>query len=312
MTCPHVSVVIPAYNAVGTLSRAVESVFAQTYGDWELIIVDDGSTDGTADVARAYGGRIRLVSTPHVGPGDARNHGAAVARGEFLAWLDADDVWYPSKLDRQVALAASDEEIDLVSGNYHYIDENGRQDGTGFQKNEWLMWRLAQANTWDQIVFTREDVPSFIRHGFGATITMMLKRSLFERVAGFSGAFHVAEDVHLVMRAVAASRKFAAVCEPVAAYYRRTGSAVRTDVEKSQRETIRAYRDLRRWLRPCDRAVRRAVAEPLSRAYLDHSAILARQGRRWDGFRAACRSWLTRPDKAALSAMLAMARGSMT
>jgi GT2 family glycosyltransferase len=309
MTRPLVSVIIPAYNAAPTLTRAIDSVMAQTFGDWELIVVDDGSTDATADLVRACPGRVRLTQTTHVGPAGARNHAAASARGEWLAWLDADDVWYPHKLARQMALARSDNEIDLVSGNYHYLDQDLRQIGTGFERNPWLVGRIARAGHPHGLVFAPDDVPAFIRNGFGATITLMLRRTLFERLGGFLESLRVAEDVHLVMRAVTASRKFAAVCAPVAAYCLHQASAVRRDAEFSQRETIRAYHDLRHSLRQSGRSLRRAVALPLSRAYLDHATTLARLGRRWDGLRAASRSWMLKPDRASLAAMISMAVG---
>jgi len=309
MTRPLVSVVIPAHNAAATLGRAIESVLAQTFDDWELIVVDDGSTDATADVARRYADSVALLGTPHVGPGVARNRGASVARGEYLAWLDADDVWYPMKLTKQVALARSDGWMDLVSANYHYVDEDGRVLGSGFERNGWLMGRIRRTPGKDHVTFTRDDVPMFIRNGFGATITMMLRRSLFERLGGFCNWLRVAEDIHLVMRAVAASATFGAVCEPLAAYHLRRDSTIRRDAELSHRETIRAYHDLQIQLRGYGRSVRRAVAEPLGRAYLDHAVLLTRSGRRWEGFRAAWSSWKVRPNRTALSAMVAATMG---
>lgn len=102
---PTISVIIPTYNHAETLPRAIDSVLAQTFEAFELLIVDDGSTDGTADVAAAYeDDRIRYVShETNRGASVARNTGIDRARGEFMAFLDSDDAWLPTKLERQLA-----------------------------------------------------------------------------------------------------------------------------------------------------------------------------------------------------------------
>ena len=309
MTGPMVSVVIPAYDAASTLARAVDSVVAQTFLDWELIVVDDGSRDETVSVARGYGDRLRLLRGPHLGPGEARNRGAAEARGRYLAWLDADDVWYPTKLEKQIDLAASDDALEFVTADYRYMDEAGRSLGTGFARNTWLTARWQGAGRPDRLVFTREDVPRYLREGFGATITMLLTRALFDRIGGFCGWLSVAEDVHLAIRAVAGAAKFGAVCEPLATYYVHPASTVRQDKEYAHRETIRAYQDLRRVLGTCEGSVQRALSEPLGRAHLDHATILAGQGRRHEGLAAAWRSLRIRPRRTALTRLLGMVVG---
>jgi glycosyltransferase involved in cell wall biosynthesis len=98
---PLVSVVIPAYQAEKYLAEALESALAQDYGAFELIVVDDGSTDRTAEIAAVHG--VRVHSQPNAGPAAARNAGLALARGELMTILDADDRWPPERLSRQVA-----------------------------------------------------------------------------------------------------------------------------------------------------------------------------------------------------------------
>lgn len=100
----YVSVIIPSFNRAGTIARAIDSVLAQTYTDLEVIVVDDGSTDSTGAVLQRYAGRITVLSQSNAGPSAARNRGAAAAHGEILAFLDSDDVWLPTKLERQVRL----------------------------------------------------------------------------------------------------------------------------------------------------------------------------------------------------------------
>jgi len=100
---PEVSVVIPAYNAGATITAALSSAFAQTYSDFEVIVVDDGSTDDTSQRIAEWSDRLVAIYQPNAGPARARNEAIARARGRLIAFLDADDVWLPHKLAHQVA-----------------------------------------------------------------------------------------------------------------------------------------------------------------------------------------------------------------
>lgn len=112
-----ISVIIPAYNAQAYLRECLESVLAQSFSDWEAIIVNDGSTDSTCDIAAGFterDSRFRLVSTPNGGLSSARNAGIAVARGQWLTYLDSDDTLYPDALAKLMAAASAAENIDIV------------------------------------------------------------------------------------------------------------------------------------------------------------------------------------------------------
>jgi glycosyltransferase involved in cell wall biosynthesis len=111
---PRISVIVPAFNAGRTIDTALRSVFAQTYRDFEIIVVDDGSSDDTAERVVAWGDRVTLRRQANAGPAAARNHAMRHARGELIAFLDADDVWLPSKLERQVAYFDSFPETGLL------------------------------------------------------------------------------------------------------------------------------------------------------------------------------------------------------
>ena len=95
---PRFSVIIPAYNSATTLTRAVESVLCQSYPAHEIIVIDDGSTDNTTEVARGFGEQVRLLRQANAGVSAARNRGAECATGDWLAFLDADDWYYPDRL----------------------------------------------------------------------------------------------------------------------------------------------------------------------------------------------------------------------
>jgi glycosyltransferase involved in cell wall biosynthesis len=123
-----VSVVIPTYNRAGTIERAVESVLSQHYPAIEVIIIDDGSKDDTADrMSRRYGSdsRVRCIYQQHGGVCTARNHGLREAQGEFVAMLDSDDYWLPSKLDLQVGILKKHPELSLIWSDMDAINESG-------------------------------------------------------------------------------------------------------------------------------------------------------------------------------------------
>ncbi|MFZ0680873.1 glycosyltransferase family 2 protein, partial [Candidatus Binatus sp.] len=122
---PRVSVIIPAYNAVATIGGTIDSVIAQTLQDFEIICVDDGSTDGTLPTIRQYADRVRLIEQANSGPAAARNNGAHNSSGEYLAFLDADDIWTPQFLERSVAALDADPALSLVYCNCALADSEG-------------------------------------------------------------------------------------------------------------------------------------------------------------------------------------------
>lgn len=127
---PRVTVIIPAYNAAATVGETLASVSRQTWADLEIIAVDDGSQDATAEIIEAQARqdpRIRLIRQPNAGVAAARNRGLAVATGEYAAWLDADDLWAPQKVERQLAaFAQAPTPLSFVYTGYRMVDEQGR------------------------------------------------------------------------------------------------------------------------------------------------------------------------------------------
>lgn len=117
MARPLISVMIGVYNGAPYLADAIDSVFAQTYRPFELIVVDDGSTDGSGDVAKRYGDALTYAYQENAGNGAARNHAVRLASAELFAFLDADDRFVPDKLERQWAAFEADPMLDVVFGH---------------------------------------------------------------------------------------------------------------------------------------------------------------------------------------------------
>lgn len=122
-----ISIVIPLYNKEATVSRAVHSVLKQSFQDFELIVVNDGSTDNSCEVVESFNDkRIRLIHQENAGVSAARNRGIEEAKGEFIAFLDADDEWMPNYLATQVQLAKDYPNCAVFATNYEFIDEQGK------------------------------------------------------------------------------------------------------------------------------------------------------------------------------------------
>jgi len=121
-----ISVIIPTYNYARFLGEAIDSAFAQTSPSLEVIVVDDGSTDATPEVLAAYSDRIRVIRQKNQGVAMARNAGIAAARGEYLAFLDSDDAWYPRKLELQLPRFEAEPALGLVHCGAETIDSAGR------------------------------------------------------------------------------------------------------------------------------------------------------------------------------------------
>lgn len=195
-----VSVVVPAYNAAAFVRQAVDSVLAQTHAPLEILVINDGSTDETPQVLDAYGDAIRVIHQRNGGLSNARNRGIREARGEHVAFLDADDRWLPEKLARQVAVLSQRPEIGFCSTRT--LVETPAHELTG----EWQCPRLEGS-----LLATL-----FLRNGAipGSGSGVMARRHLFEQVGGFDESLHSLEDIDCWMRLAAVSG-YACIDEPL-------------------------------------------------------------------------------------------------
>ncbi len=145
-----VSIVMPAHNAAGFISESIASVQKQTFENWELLVIDDASQDKTSQIVedfRARDSRIKLHSLPaNQGAGFARNIGIKASKGDFISFLDADDLWLPHKLQTQLEFM-KDQEVEVCYASYELIDEEGRSKGKKIEALENLPFKkLLKAN----------------------------------------------------------------------------------------------------------------------------------------------------------------------
>lgn len=177
---PLVSVVIPTVNRKIWVTEALESVLSQTFKDYEIIVIDDGSTDGTYDyLENLYGSRIKLFKNGGSNPPTAKNIGVSYARGKYIAILDDDDLWYPNKLERQVALMEeSDQSVAIVGGGCDYIDEFGNN-----------FWKETIPN--EEIKYSELCIKV---HMPGSGSNELIRRSVFNELGGFDNSLSRGED----------------------------------------------------------------------------------------------------------------------
>lgn len=196
---PKISVVIPAYNAAKFLTRAVSSVQAQTVPPHEILIIDDGSTDHTAECAESLCGKIRVIRQANGGPASARNHGIRVAEGDWIALLDADDAWLPTKLERQIPFTV-EKEVGLIHAQTehdHPHDLPRTIDFAAMWQRNWLV-----------------------------TSSILMRRTAWEAVGRFDEdrTLISVEDYNLWLRLTHAGWKIATVAEPLVQYTPAPGS----------------------------------------------------------------------------------------
>lgn len=199
-----VSVVVPAYNAERTLERTLRSISDQTVAVREIIVVDDGSSDATAEATRRYAEtdpRVRLVSKDNGGASSARNAGIASASGDFVAFLDADDVWLPHKLERQLAVFEQHPEVGAVQAGAVHVDGELRP-----------LFRLpcTPGPMHPMEVLRFRNLPAF-------PTTLVLRREAIEAIGVFDTSLAILEDWEFSLRAATRSVLWS-VEEPLALY----------------------------------------------------------------------------------------------
>ena len=204
-----ISVVIPLYNKATSISSTLECVLNQTFTDWEVVVVDDGSTDDSANIVSSMGdSRIRLIRQPNAGVSAARNRGAIEAEGEFIAFLDADDEWDKNYLSTQYELTQKYPDCDVFAMNYEFQDINGKKTSTIINK---LPFKDA-----DGVLSNYFEVAS-CSHPPLWTSAVMVRKSAFQNIEGFPVGIKSGEDL-LTWARLACRYKIAYCKTPLAVF----------------------------------------------------------------------------------------------
>ncbi|HEX3969663.1 MAG TPA: glycosyltransferase family A protein [Edaphobacter sp.] len=263
---PKVDVIIPAYNAARYLPTAIESVIAQTFEDWRILLVDDGSTDNTADVVAPFldrlGSKIRFIKQDNQGLPAARNAAIRASTAEFLALLDADDLWLPCRLSESLKALAERPQAGLAYGLVTHIDQEGRLGGT-FEGNR----RNAEGHIAPYIYMRKVELPC---------PTVTFRRRCIDEVGIFDETMRATEDRDLWLRI--ALRYEVEFVPKVLAYYRVSPNSMSTDSQrmlKAQLHFIRKHYGSE----GCGMRSRQIA---WARVYKQQAETLKRRNRPWD------------------------------
>lgn len=219
---PTVSVIIPTYNRAKILGKVIQSVLDQTYKDFEIIIVDDGSTDDTKQVLAQYKNKIIYIYQENQGGAVARNTGINHANGKYIAFLDSDDLWFPQKLKKQVEILEQHDDFALVYTNILYIDDAGRFKSPGYSSKKFLSGYMFKETLFRKIMC-------------GHPPTWLIRKTCFEEIGSFDPDFRTSHDRDMIIR-IAKKWKIYGIKEPLTMirqhnYQRLRGSSSANQIE---------------------------------------------------------------------------------
>ncbi|MBZ5561106.1 MAG: glycosyltransferase family 2 protein [Acidobacteriia bacterium] len=245
---PTVSVVIPAFNCGQTVAEALKSVLAQTFHDFEIVVVDDGSQDNTAAGVRSAAPNAVYVRQENAGVSAARNHGIRIATGEYIAFLDADDVWDPHKLEKQVRVLDEEPEIALVCSDFSTASSEGSVEPSYLKH-----CRHARSGyVFDEVV----------QEYFILTSSVLVRRSCLAEVGGFDESLRVTEDRDLWLR-ICHRWKISLLTDPLVIKRNRPGN-LSSDTGRAGSSRVKVFEKALRTLPDLSSRSRRLILDQLS------------------------------------------------
>jgi glycosyltransferase involved in cell wall biosynthesis len=198
-----VSVIIPTYNRAHIIGNAITSAINQTYNHTEIIVIDDGSTDGTPEYVEQFGDKVKYIVQPNSGVSSARNLGIKNSTGELIAFLDSDDEWLPNKLKKQVDFLDINTDFGMVLCDCYDINSLRKKIGRSFRRNH----LPNDGNILPDVLLFPSLVPS----------SVLVKRSVLEDVGYFDESLKTAEDLDIHLR-IASKYKIGLICDPLFNY----------------------------------------------------------------------------------------------
>ncbi len=286
---PHVSAVIPTYNHAHLLSRAIKSVLSQTLDNLELIVIDDGSTDETVSIVREIQDeRVRLIHfEANHGIGRGRNAGVEAARGDFIAFIDSDDLWLPGKLEFQHRVMENHPEIELLFGDFDNINHIDGCCALGFDQNRRSLERLKTRQLDPELYMVDDGMPEALLEGnFIGTSTVIFRKAVVNRVSNFNTNLSGPEDFEFWWRSAVQGVKFAYTTRKLSERYK--------DAKSVTAQSIRFIPKYLEALEFCDQTaldhgredLLLHVARAKRRAWLGLSRSYALEGQRREAWQA--------------------------
>jgi len=297
LASPRFSVIVPTYNRGRVVVEAIESVLAQRAGDFELIVVDDGSIDDTGErLRRIHDRRLRRLGLPHRGVAAARNAGIAASSGALVSFLDSDDLWKPDKLQREADFLDRHPDVGAVFSDLEKHD-GARFTPSFMRTTEVFAPRLREGGPAEMVLSAREMYLCLLQEAIVKTPALTVRRRVLESVGGFDVSWRTSEDWELLLR-LAQATPFGYIDRPLAMIRVSTDSLHRVEQACGDRRMLQLLAAYRRAAGDPEvrAAVRRGIFDRARHLSWHHRDA----GRRWAAA-AACLRWgLTLPSSGLL------------
>jgi glycosyltransferase involved in cell wall biosynthesis len=303
------SVIVPNFNNGATLARALDSILAQTYAAHEIIVIDDGSRDNSADVAARYGSQVRYVYQDNAGVSAARNRGAELATGNWLAFLDADDIYLPTRLAAHADWLVRDPSLEFLFADQDQRSPDNQHQQMAISASAAGRALVARAPGQVELLLLPADFEALVADGFSEIRTLSIPRTTFLALGGFSVQHKIGEDLHFFVRLFARSVRGGVVNAPLAVYYIYPGSALRKDPAVAQRGFVAALEALDDELGAAHAGLRRGVKMKLRQGRLSLAYMYLRQRRKGKALAAVLPLLRDMPSLRSLRDVASIARG---
>ncbi len=289
---PLVSIIIPAYNAEDYLAETLDSLISQSFDDLEIIVVDDGSTDGTKDVVEHYSSSVKYVWQENSGGcSSPRNTGFEHSSGALVGFLDADDIAPPDRTQKFVDFFNRHKEVDVVFGDYRNFNSSGYDEESHFQRCAQLYCRL---NGNRELVLA-DGARLMIEEGFVISGAFMVRRNRLEEVGLFDESLKAAEDFHLGVRMSKGAN--IGILNAVVMLRRLHDSNMTSDIPRMSEYTIQCLKSFLKMF--ADEITRRSIRLNISKQYEIWSRYFSNKGEVFNTVKTGLSSWISSPSIAA-------------
>jgi teichuronic acid biosynthesis glycosyltransferase TuaG len=258
-----ISIIMPAFNSQKYIGASIESVLQQTYQNWELLVVNDGSVDDTEKVVKFYAEkdvRIKYYYQQNSGQGAARNLALSIAQGNFIAFLDSDDLWLPTKLSLQINVIKSNK-VDLVFCAGYIITNE-----------ELYPIEIASFSQNDSLLIPNQSIKRLINGNYIMILSVLVTKASLLEVSGFNSdrLIQNAEDYHLWLKLLCANKKFFYLSDRLF-YYRKHPDQSTKNLYQSRLREINVYADIKRYTSSYDRLINKAISEKFEKVFISKS-----------------------------------------
>lgn len=306
---PRFSVIIPNFNHAASLAQAIESVLAQSYPAHEIIVVDDGSTDDSRSVIDRYAGRVRAIFQDNAGVSAARNRAVENAEGDWLAFLDADDVFLPDRLKQHADWIREEPDLDFLLAEQESRTPDGRLLNRFLAESSAGRMLIAENPEESRMRMTPRHFEALVADGFGEIRTLSVPRTKFLEVGGFPVDCRIGEDLHFFIRLYAASSKAGAVRQVLATYLIHEDSTLRRNPVRTMELFVETLDSLEPEIRDAPMPIRKGYVEKCRHTRLSLAYAYLRAGRRADAIRGVLPSLIRQPGLRTLKDVLSVCRG---